>query len=512
MKKLTQITLLFVLLFTIVFSPAAIAQGAEPAQADGEYLKAVMAFFKDNYYKEIDSAAIYEGAITGMLAAKTGIPLEDALKGIFGVADPYTFYMTNTEYKKFAQFMQGNASMIGARFQKESNWLRIEEVYQASPAQKAGLKSGDRIQAIDGRKVDKMSEDDLLSFFGDRGKDRVILDVIPDGEKSIRRIEVIKSGVEVSPLSYEIIGEVGYIKYRLFSGNSSEYITKALEEFDKNNIQKVIVDIRDNPGGFVNNAIDLTGRFVQKGLVAKEVYRSDAFKDKEHYSRLESSRYKLAVLVNGMSASASETFAGAVQDRKAGVLIGTKTYGKAKIQIDFRLLKPDAYKKYQDKLGGAMVTSYELLTKYYIMPKEEELLGSAHFTTGLNTTPEGRMIDESGIMPDIQVEDPKPLNGVDLKSIGKITGTSGASLHNMENAVFLAESILKAGGYNIEAPDTISDAKTAAALQKLQKDSGLPETGKLDPETIKALNTLLDKIRLENDKQLVKALEYLEAS
>jgi carboxyl-terminal processing protease len=202
-------------------------------------------------------------------------------------------------------------------------------------------------------------------------------------------------------------------------------------------------------------------------LITKLDYKSDKYKDIDYYSTLKQSKYKIAVLVNGMSASASEIVSGAVQDTGAGVLIGTKTFGKAKFQSLIPILTKEAYEKYSEILGRGIVDVYEL-NNYNIFPDEEQINGYAKMTLGVYYTPKGRMIDEVGLTPDIPVADPQPVAGISVASIQRLTKSVDLRLNNQGSDIYNAKKILKVMGYEITTIDSNFDKALETALKKYQ--------------------------------------------
>jgi len=327
---------------------------------------------------------------------------------------------------------------------------------------------------------------------------------------SATNIKVTRGKIEYNPVKYSINDGIGYIKLETFNANSSSAMEKALKEMDKKRVKKIILDLRDNPGGEVDQAVAIAGMFVPKGLITKLDFKSENIQDVEYTSGLKRKKYELAVLVNSMSASASEIVAGAVQDRKAGVLVGTKTYGKAKVQRAIPLLTPEAFAKYKEMLGEDITSAYDLIYEHNIVPLFNEIIGYTKMTVGIYTTPNGRMIDSVGIEPDYYVEDPGQEGGIDISTLNKLSKTDKPSLGSEGADVYYAENILKLLGYDIDDPDSKYDEKTFEAVKQFQKDKGGYSYGVLDYTTQQWLNEELDRLFLELDKQYAKAVEVLK--
>jgi carboxyl-terminal processing protease len=485
-KIITLITVICILISQTAYAAGTIDNSA--------YLKAVMDNIKDKYYT---------GQVTD------GQLLEGALKGMYSTMDPYTGYMTNAEMQDFSSQINGTFVGIGISFVVETNYVLVTDVIEGSPAQNAGIIDGDRIYSVDGKGVSGLSEEKVAALIKGEAGTKVVLGAIKNGQTKLTSITITRAEIKVNPVSYKIKGNIGYIKIDIFNANTQEYFDKALAEMDKKKITRIILDLRNNPGGAVDQAVAVAKKLVPKGLIAKLDFKSESLKDEEYYSDLPKINYKLAVLVNGMSASASEILSGAIQDTKAGTLIGTKTFGKAKVQNVFPILTPEAYDKYSKQYGVNTVDAYELLTKYSAPVSWDEIQGWTKITTGLYTTPKGRMIDGVGLTPDVAVADSQLVKGVDVDSIGSLKKVTKPTLNSESIDVYNAEKILRLSGYNVDTPDMKLDKKTFEAIKKFQKDSKLYSYGVLDFTTQQALNNKLDKLVPSIDKQYAEALKLV---
>jgi len=495
-KRLTKVLLVIVTVLSMLFSQVAFVQGAggsEAAKTDAEYLKSVIDMIKEKHKGEVTDNQLVEGA----------------LKGMFNTMDPYTTYLTQEEANAFLDSANGDYEGVGLMIEKEDSFIKVLKVLPLSPAEKAGIIMGDKIVTVDGKSMVGVSMEKAAVMLQGPAGTKVSIGIIREGKNEVMSVEVERGAIKVNPVTYEIRGDIGYIKVDAFSGNVEEGIAKVLEEMDKNNIKKIVLDLRDNPGGDVEQAVALAEKFVPKGLITRLEYKSDLMDDEEYYSELEEKKYQLAVLVNGNSASAAEIVIGAIQDTEAGTVIGTKTFGKAKVQSVIPLLTPEAYQKYQKKFGGKVVDAYDLFIKYDVEPKDEEILGWYKMTTATYTTPKGRMIDGVGITPDIIVEDTPKVKDIDITSIQKLTMTWKPELNSEGADVYNAEKILRILGYDVDTPDLKLDEKTCEAISKFRTDNGLYPGGTLDFATQKALNSKLEEKILELDKQYLKAVEVL---
>jgi len=463
----------------------------EQDETNAQYLRGVLELIREQYEGDISDDDLVFGAVRGMLNS----------------LDPYTVFYDNEETDDFVDTMNGTFGGIGVTMQISDGYIIIMEVLSGSPAERAGLLQGDKIVEADGVSLLKETTEKASSLIRGEVGTKVKLGILRDGRTVPRYYEVTREIININPVTYEIRDGIGYIKLSMFTSNTDEYMTKALSEMDKNNITKIIFDLRDNPGGEVNQAVLVAQKFVPKGLIAKLDYHSPRYRDASYYSYLENPKYKLAVLVNGNSASASEIVSGAIQDSGAGKLVGTKTFGKAKFQSLIPLLTLDAFEKYK-KQGIYAVTGYDL-QNYGIYPTNDEIAGYTKMSLGVYYTPKGRMIDGSGLEPDVAVADPQPVSGIYVNDIGKLTAEGIIRLNGQGIDVYNAEMLLKVMGYAVQIPDNTLDADTSAAIRAYQKDKGLPVTAVLDKQTRLALNSDLHTLLLQYDKQYSTAVNLL---
>lgn len=463
------------------------------ANNGSDYLKSMINMIQEEHKGDITDKKLMEGA----------------LKGMFSTMDPYTEFYTAEEAESFLNTFGGSFSGIGVVLSQEDDGVVIEEILSGSPAEKAGILAGDKIAEVDGKAVTKLVVDDVSELIKGESGTIVVIGLIREGETGIKKIEVKRDIISINPVSYKINNGIGYIKISIFNGNLDENLTKALEEMDKSKITKIILDLRDNPGGEVSQAVAAARKFVPEGLITKLDFKSEDRKDEEYYSYLKETKYKVAVLVNGNSASSSEILTGAIQDAGAGTIIGTKTYGKAKVQNLFPLLTQSAFEKYKTQFGVSMVNVFDLEKKYGASVQDDEVIGWTKITTGLYTTPKGRMIDTVGIEPDIHIENLKSINDVDISNVGKLKKRIKPVLNAENTEVENAEKILKMCGYFKGTPDNKFDRDTMEAVKRFQKDSKLFSYGILDFTTQQALNDKLDNLVMEADKQYTEAVKVL---
>ena len=463
---------------------------ADDATAQKNYWDSIMDFIHYNNQTDMNNQQLTEQGLKGMLES----------------VDPYTTYFTKKEMEGFMGSVNNSYQGIGVSITVEDGYIMVYKIFSGSPAQKAGVLPQDKILSVGETSLKDESTDKAASLIrGEPGTD-VEITIAREGKEPFK-LKITRAAIKINPVTYEVIGDIAYIRMDTFSSDLAARLAKVLKAVDAKKLTKVIIDLRDNGGGELDSAIDVAKNFVPKGLIAKLDYKAEDKKDEEYYSTLEKLKYKVAVLVNGNTASASEIVAGAIQDTSAGVLIGTKTFGKSRVQNLAPILTKEAYEKYSEQYGASIVDGYDLMDKYNADVQEDEVLGWVKITTGEYLTPKGNRIDLKGLEPDIKIDDPK---GQEYPIyLEKLSLANKPALDDRSIDVSRAEGILKLAGYDVDKPDTTLDAKTFAAIGKFQQDVGLFSYGVLDFTTQRALNQKRLEMIREYDLQFAAAEDYL---
>ncbi|OGN34844.1 MAG: hypothetical protein A3I39_03295 [Candidatus Yanofskybacteria bacterium RIFCSPLOWO2_02_FULL_47_9b] len=309
---------------------------------------------------KLDTQQMVYGAIQGMVNA---------------IGDPYTMFFEPDTSKKFQEEIAGAFGGVGMELGFKNDTLTVIAPIKDTPAFKAGIKSGDRIVKIDGNSTAGMTVDEAVSKIRGKPGTKVTLTIAPPANGTIRDITLTREIIKVPAVDWKIIEHDGkntaYIQIYTFSQNVDSDFKKASDEILKSNTDSIILDLRNNPGGLLDSAINLAGYFVDKGqLVVSEVFGDGTKNDFKADGASQLAKYPILVLVNGGSASASEILAGALHDNKQIHLIGEKTFGKGSVQ------------QLEELAGGASLKI--TVAKWY--------------------TPAGINISVAGINPDIKVE------------------------------------------------------------------------------------------------------------
>lgn len=486
-RALLSITLLFV--FTLVTAAVPAMAGDN---ADTAYLQGVMQFIKNRYNYEIGEGQLAEGSV----------------KGMFGQLDDYSEFYSQKDAEMFLESVDGNYEGIGVALSRDQNCVVIVKVFPGSPAETAGLLGGDKIVSIDGKDVIGNTIDEVSTLIrGPRGT-LVKIGVIRDGSNNVLEISAKREGIKLNPVNGEVRDGIGYISIDSFNSNTNEFLINVLKDLDVSGVNKLVLDLRDNTGGEVAQAVAAARHFVPFGTITTLKFRTGD--DSVYTSSLAKTKYKMVVLVNKNTASASEILSGAIQDSKAGILVGSKTYGKARVQSVIPLLTPEAYNKYSRQFSDITVDANELVLRHNIEVSDREILGWGKITTGTYLTPSGKFIDGKGLEPDINVEDPGLANGIEVRNISKLNKNSKPALNSSDLNVYNAEKILAATGYAVDKPDLNLDLKTWDAIKKYQKANKLYPSGVLDYATQDLFNLQRQNLLLKYDRQYAKAVEYLK--
>ena len=253
------------------------------------------------------------------------------LKGLTkGTHDKHTTYLNKDDMKELEMHTSSSYSGIGLLLDfSDGKILKVGATMEGQPAEAAGLQKGDQILAIDGTPVSDIEKDEVANHIRGEEGTFVVLTILRNGEEqevSIERKTIVMPTVK----SQMLIDDVGYIRVTQFAEKTVEEFAKAYEELEAQGMKRLVLDLRDNPGGLITTAHGIGQYIVPKGPIVTVQTRRG--KTTAYMSRGEHTLLPLVVLINGNSASASEIIAGAVQDTKSGTIVGTKSYGKGTVQ------------------------------------------------------------------------------------------------------------------------------------------------------------------------------------
>jgi carboxyl-terminal processing protease len=323
----------------------------------------VLSLIQKDYVEETKSKDLVNGAIKGMLET----------------LDPHSSYMPPNMFKDMQEETKGRFEGLGIEITIREGVLTVVSPIEDTPAFKAGILAGDQILKIDGESTKNFTlMDSVKRLRGPRGT-KVTITIMREGFTKPKEFTLVRDVIPVRSVRHELLEKnYGYIRLSQFQEKTDgefEKAVKALEEESKGSLKGVVLDLRNNPGGLLDQAVKISDRFIDSGLIVSVEGRKEDQKLKFYaHPNGNLARYPLVVLVNGGSASGAEIVAGAIQDHGRGIIVGTQTFGKGSVQTIIPL---------KDGSGLRLTTA-----RYY--------------------TPNGRSIQAKGIVPDIVVKPSKP--------------------------------------------------------------------------------------------------------
>ncbi|NPV69654.1 MAG: S41 family peptidase [Firmicutes bacterium] len=425
----------------------------EQSQSTGwEKLQEVIDIIQKRYVDRVDIDKVIDGAVAGAVRS---------------LGDPYSDYFTPREWQDFIIRARGNYSGVGLTIGVKDKYIIVIAPVKGSPAARAGIKAGDRILKVDGKEMYDVSSDKAAEMIRGAAGTQVILTILPaSGGNPVDHV-LTRENIIMTSVEHRMVADnVGYIELSQFGDNAFIETKAALESLKENGARAFILDLRGNPGGLLDECVRIAELFVPEGPIVSVV-------DKDGKKDIKSSSstglgLPLVVLVDGGSASASEIVAGAVQDRKVGTIIGTKTFGKGLVQTLLNL---------REGSGLRLTTA-----RYY--------------------TPSGRSIHGTGIEPDIIVKS-LDQSGYEPLKISRNLGRMSIGLD-----VLALQQRLNHLGYKLEE-DGIYGPATAGAVVSFQRANGFLATGTADSRTIAKVNEALSKAAHDDDPQLKMAIDVI---
>jgi carboxyl-terminal processing protease len=337
---------------------------SNPIYEDLKVFTDVLGLLQKEYVEETKSKDVIYGAIKGMLET----------------LDPHSAFMPPNMYKEMQEETKGRFEGLGIEITMKEGMLTVVSPIEDTPAFKAGIQAGDQILKIDGVLTKTLTLMESVKRMRGPKSSKVTLTIMREGFPNPKDYTLIRDVIPIRSVRYEVLEkQYGYIRLSQFQEKTDSEFQKAvraLEEETKEGLKGLILDLRNNPGGLLDQAVKVSDRFIESGVIVSIEGRREEHKMKfnAHPQEDNLTRYPLVVLVNGGSASGSEIVAGAIQDHGRGIILGTQTFGKGSVQTIFSL---------KDGSGLRLTTA-----RYY--------------------TPSGRSIQAKGIVPDIIVKPSLP--------------------------------------------------------------------------------------------------------
>ncbi|QLY25341.1 S41 family peptidase [Bdellovibrio sp. KM01] len=435
--------ILLLVLFVMAETGFQVRAFAQERYADLQNFSKVLNLIQQYYVEETDTKKLVYGAIKGMLRE----------------LDPHTNFMPPDIFKDFETETSGEFGGLGIEISNQNGILTIISPIEDAPAWQAGIKAGDKVIAIDGNSTKGMSLVEASSFMRGKKGSKIVLRVVRENEEKPRDITITRGVVKIKSVKYTDMGDgFAYVRITSFIENTGKDLETAIANHIKNNkgqINGLLLDLRRNPGGLLDQAVKVSDMFLKEGVIVSTIGRNKA--EKEVAMATKKGKYQnvpLVILVNEYTASASEIVSGALQDNKRALIVGQRTFGKGSVQSVIKL----------GDGSGLKLT----VARYY--------------------TPSGVSIQAEGIHPDVEIEDIDP--EVFAKSIQKQTSTREGDIagHLKGDKEKAAEKL---------------DVKKGAEEGALAwwKDVGSKKDEKLSPR---------DNI-LKKDYQAYQAFSYLKA-
>ncbi|WP_364284338.1 S41 family peptidase [Peribacillus frigoritolerans] len=463
-KKFTFIMGIFLVIFltagittiALTFGDEKVESLAPDKHAEFEKLYSTYDKIKDNYYEEVDEEKLVDGAINGMIKS---------------LDDPYSAYMDKKEASSFHESISSSFEGIGAEIQEKDGQIMVVSPIKGSPAEKAGVKPNDIILSVDGKSVEGLSSSEaVLKIRGEKGT-KVDLSISRAGESEPIELTIKRDTIPIETVYAEMLDDgVAKIQVTSFSEHTVQELKKALEEMSKKDMKGLVLDLRGNPGGLLDQAIEMASLFIPNGEVVLQVEDRSGKKQVEKSVNDGELKIPVVVLIDDGSASASEIVAAAVSESADIPLIGVKSFGKGTVQTAENFKDGSNFK----------------------------------YTAAKWLTPEGNWIHKKGIKPDITVKLP------DYASLPYISPDKELKASDSSSEVKAAEEMLKEAGHDPGKIDGFFDEATKNAVTAFQREQKIKETGTIkDDTTVKLMQVIQEKI-LKNDTQVKKAVEVLK--
>jgi len=350
--------------------------------------------------------------------------LEDAIRGMIAGLDPHSSYLEPDAFEELQEHTSGEFGGVGIEISQDDGFIRVIAPIDDTPAEKAGIRSGDLITRLDGEPIQNMGIDEAINRMRGEPGTSIVLTIVRKGEDKPREIKVVRAIIHVASVKQRMLGEdFGYLRITQFQSNTGADLKKAMAKLEANQALKgLVLDLRNNPGGVLQAAVDVVDAFISEGKI---VYTEGRLKSADTSFMASKDTVigdiPVVVLINGGSASASEIVAGALQDHKRAVIMGTGSFGKGSVQTILPLAEKRALK----------------------------------LTTARYFTPSGRSIQAQGILPDVVVEE--------------------AELKRVESQEFLKEKDLSRHLFNGQTEEEADKALIDATKGLSQRDYQLYE-------------------------------------
>ena len=380
-------------------------QSQNNSAATNDKINSLLDYIEYQYVDTINKKDLVEKTVTSMLQS----------------LDPHSSYIAAAEFETVNEPLEGNFDGIGVEFNLIKDTIRVITPIEGGPSEKIGIKAGDKIVKVDGKIVAgvKITNKEVFDKLRGKSGSSVNVSVLRNGINKLLSFNIVRDAIPLYSIdaSYMVNPTVGYIKISKFAATTYDEYLKAFNSLSKQGMKKLILDLRGNPGGYLNAAVDISDEFLVNGL--QIVYTQGKASPKKTYKATERGSFEnngLAILIDEGSASASEIVAGAIQDNDRGTIIGRRSYGKGLVQDQLQLPDGSAIRltiaRYYTPTGRCIQKPYsddksQYYSEEYDRYEHGELLNADSIKldkTKKYTTPEGKIVyGGGGIMPDVFV-------------------------------------------------------------------------------------------------------------
>ncbi|MCP4912565.1 MAG: S41 family peptidase [Oligoflexia bacterium] len=328
-----------------------------------ELFNKVLFLVESQYYRDVDVEKLIQGAIRGMM----------------NTLDPHSTFLDEDVFAKMQEDTKGEFGGLGIEVQQKDGVIVIVTPIDDTPAFKAGLMAGDKIVEIDGDRTIGLTLEEAVDKMRGKAGQKITIGILRAGVEGVKRYTLKRQIIKISPVKSKLIKDhYAYVRLTQFQKNSTSALIKALKKLrsqskKKGGLKGIVLDLRNNPGGLLDQAVDVSSIFMKDGIVVSTEGRDPKHKEIRYVKKsgFKETELPVVVLVNGGSASASEIVAGALQDSKRAVVMGTQTFGKGSVQSVAKI----------DDVQAVKLTIAQYMT------------------------PSGRKIQAKGVTPDIEIDE-----------------------------------------------------------------------------------------------------------
>jgi len=438
------------------FGEDPLAGSGASASNDADFAKLKDAYqtLREDYFQEVNSDSLLNGAINGMIKS---------------LDDPYSTYMDPTEAASFHENISSSFEGIGAEIKEEDGRIVVDVPIKGAPAEKAGVKPKDIILKVNDTSLEGMKVTEAVKHIrGEKGSKAELLIQRPGTEGTLT-IPVIRDTIPLETVTYEMMPDnMGKIVISQFSENTDKEFKTALEDLKTQGMKGLVIDLRQNPGGLLDVAVEIGNTLIPKGKLILQVEHRDGSK-KQYSSTGGKPDFPVVVLGDGGSASAAEILIGALKESAKTPVVGDKSFGKGTVQTTH---------SYKD---GSNIK----------------------YTTAKWLTPDGNWVHKKGIEPDYKVSMPE------YAGLPYLDPAKELKLDLFGTEVKTLQGYLEGLGYNPGRKDGFFDTTTREAVISFQKIEGLEATGVVSGKTTNRMIELLRERVQKNDTQLDMAKQVL---